>query len=280
MNPSFWETLGNFFLFVLWFRIWTRDDRGLMFNRYLLPLGRLTDRIVAFLRPVFFGASDRVILAVTIAFLVCFRAAFVSPAVPWEIMIGPETYTCGAGSVLSCIVFSAVSLALLLFRLWGLSLIYVGYGHPRGHAGEAAYCLTRPFSDIKHGQRPFVLLGLGIGIVLLCRLTAAPPPDEATAAQVLARAIVAILMEWVNLLPAISGLLLLMIIGSWIAAFTGSSGLRTTCREWMDLLLGPLRGRPVRLGLVDLTPLILVFVLSYVYAILYQDVLVHLYKRI
>ncbi len=270
MKPSFWETLSNIFLFVLWFRIWVRDDRGLIFNRYLLPLGRLADRIVAFLRPVFFGASERVILAVTISFMVCFRAAFVSPAAPWEVTVGPETYTCGVGSVVSCIVFSAVSLALLVFRLWGLSLIYVGHGPTRGHAGEAAYCLTRPFSDIKHGRRPFVLLFMGIGIVLLCHLAGGSPPNDATTTRILVRTVIAVLTEWVNLLPAISGLLLLMIIGSWIAAFMGSGGLRKTCHEWITLLLGPLRGRPIHLGMLDLTPLIMIVALNLIHGFLYS----------
>lgn len=279
MKPGFWETATNLFLLVLWFRIWTHDDRGLIFNRYLLPLGRLADKVAGFLNPIFFGLSDRVILAVTLIFLICFRAMFMTPGEPWTIILGPETYACETNRILSCILFSAASFGMLLFRLWGLSLVYVGYEPTRGHAGEAAYCMTRPFSDIRHGQRPFVLLAVGLLMITVLRAASGTGPDGVSVTRHALRALVAVLAEWVNLLPAIGALLFLMIIGSWVGTFMGAGGISVLCRDWMDLLLGPLRNKRIRLGMIDFTAWVVLFALNYLHVILY-GILAQLHKVI
>ena len=50
--------------------------------------------------------------------------------------------------------------------------------------------------------------------------------------------------------------------------FGHSHAIMVFCREWMDLLLGPLRRYPMRLGMLDLTPLIFIILLRLVHSLL------------
>ena len=71
------------------------------------------------------------------------------------------------------------------------------------------------------------------------------------------------LIMWVSILPLIASLLTVVIIGSWIAMFSGSTSTMYVCNEWMTFLLGPLRRYPIRIGMLDLTPLIALLALPY-----------------
>jgi uncharacterized protein YggT (Ycf19 family) len=51
------------------------------------------------------------------------------------------------------------------------------------------------------------------------------------------------------------------------------------CREWTDTLLGPLRRYPLRIGMIDLSPLIYIVVLGLVQGFLHA-ILLSSYVRI
>ena len=37
------------------------------------------------------------------------------------------------------------------------------------------------------------------------------------------------------------------------------------CRTWIDFLMGPLRRYPLRIGMLDLTPIIMIFALDFLH---------------
>ncbi len=60
----------------------------------------------------------------------------------------------------------------------------------------------------------------------------------------------------------------MLIIGSWVAMFTGAHGLMMFCRNWTDTLMGPLRRYPLRIGPLDLTPIVMIFLLEFIHGFL------------
>lgn len=72
----------------------------------------------------------------------------------------------------------------------------------------------------------------------------------------------------VRILSLIQMLMIVLIIGSWASLFSTSSALMLFCKDWIDLLLGPFRRLPLRLGPVDLTPIVFYFAVGYVEQIL------------
>ncbi len=269
MNPAMWDTIGNALLLVFWFRVWTVDDRSLLFNRYLLPLGRLSDRVVDFLRPVFFRTPVRLVALFIVLLLLVLRGLIMGPASDWNIRMGFVTLHPGNSSG-ACLVFSLLSFAAFLFKLWGLTLIYVRRLHAAtDHPSDALDHLARPFTLIPAVWRPLLLMLAGTLLGILFQTAAGPTAPEAQPwALIVARAAVCAVAEWTNLLALIAALLVLLVIGSWVGLFAGSPPLQEVCRDWIALLMGPLRARPLALGTIDLMPLVLIIVLNYLHAFL------------
>jgi uncharacterized protein YggT (Ycf19 family) len=179
--------------------------------------------------------------------------------------------------------FSALSFFLFLSRFWGVSLVFActrGREEASRHTVETIYTLSRPFSDIRIELRPLVYLAAGMFIAALLEATGSPTgpnpimipavidwQNVSPVANVLKLLILA-LGGWVQILPVIQQLMLLLIIGSWVAMFTGSYGMSQFCREWIDLFLGPLRRYPVRIGMLDISPIIFFFVIGIVHSLL------------
>lgn len=259
-----WDTLYNILLFVFWFRIWTHDDRTVYFNHYLSQLNRLAEGAVNFLKPVFFGLSGRSISLIALSILLALRAAsYPHGALTQVDMGGFVAYSPDVSSVLSCLAFSALSLGLFLFKLWGLSLVYSWV--PLSRSQPPAVVLrgmAMPFSRIQARLKPLVLVAFGCFLALMLRSLS----DNASAWNVsFARLIALSLAEWVDVLLLARTLMILLIIGSWISMFAASPGIAVFCREWLEFFLGPLRRYPLRLGMFDLTPLIFFFALGFVH---------------
>ena len=87
------------------------------------------------------------------------------------------------------------------------------------------------------------------------------------------------LIGWVQLLPMLQSLMLLLIIGSWVSMFAQSHNLAMLCRDWINLLLGPLRRYPLRIGMFDLSPIVFFFAIGLVHAIL-MSILVAAYNSL
>lgn len=279
MDYGTWDTLFNIVFIIFWFRIWMSEDLGLFFNPYLAPLAHLSDSTLNFLRPVFFRTPPRMIAAVALSFLLVFRGMIfhgmaVAKEASWVLRLGFERQSDASGIVLS-LVFSILSFAVFLFKLWGLSLIYVRTrpGSSRDHATDTLYHLSRPFSDLRPDLRPFGLLCYGISLAFLLNLAGETTPATTTWQQtpllvVILKYCLSAIAGWVQVLPVVRSLMILLIIGSLASIFTASRALMFFCREWIDLFLGPLRRYPIRIGMFDLTPIVLFIVIGYVYRIL------------
>jgi uncharacterized protein YggT (Ycf19 family) len=270
MQIGMLDSLYNMLLLVFWFRIWTDKDRNLFFNPYLAPFGRLSDSAVAFLRPVFRKIPDRLIAATALVFLIVFRGLAMPQDIEWELVFGIQLRS--QTNSLSYLYFSFLSFAMFLFTIWGISLIYVRTEKRSSsdHATGTLYYLSRPFSDIKPELRPATLLAVGIVLAILFNSAGRPalarfagmtlPPDiyvrQPGLTALLMKSTVEALAAWVQVLPAIRSMLLILIIGSWVAMFASAQSLMVLCRGWIDFLLGPLRRYPIRIGMIDLTPIV------------------------
>lgn len=285
MRFGTWDLVFNLLIFLFWFRVWNADDREVVFNPHLSPLGRFADAAVDFLRPVFFGLEGRLIALIALLFLIVLRAAAVPDRALWSLTLGVERHV-DTASIPSAILFSLLSFAVFLFKLWGLSLIYVrgpdGVGVDRTAA--ALHRLAKPFTDIRLELRPWCLLAAGMALVALIDRAGFPAPVRPRASPSLpvilhwqsgipalaARLALLSLAGWVSVLSVLQSFMILLIIGSWAAMFTGSPGIMLFCREWMDLILGPLRRYPLRLGMFDLSPILFFIGLMVVQNVLFN----------
>jgi uncharacterized protein YggT (Ycf19 family) len=275
MKFGMWDTLLNLFLMLFWLAIWHRDDRALSLNHMLAPLARIQKSMIDFLQPVLPFLPRPVIALLAFIFLLVFRGLAVPHNVNWAISLGfAATWTDGT-SLRGCLFMSVMSFAVFLFKLWCVSLIYVSTrrGASVRDSSDALYQVSHPFVDVPIPLRPFALLGFGILLAWLFAAIGVAPQGAAAPAfswspAAAARLLVISLSGWVAVLPVLQSLLVLVIIGSFVSLFTGSHALAAYCGEWIDLLIGPLRRYPLRIGMLDLTPLVFVFLLRVVYLVL------------
>lgn len=291
MNFGPWNALFDAFLLVLWLRVWTGDERSLAFNPYLATLRRVGDRVTDFLRPVFLGLSPRLIALIVILFLVAFRGLALNADAPGVLRMGFEFRRPDTSHVFACVAFSALSFALFLYQVWGISLFYFGLSPSAsafsGHPVETLYFLGRPFTDLPRLVRPPVLFLFGIALALLLGILGRPvlehalppvlPLDAVDSPRAVVGAAVAALSGWVNVLATIRSAMILMIIGSLVSLFTSAPGIMMFCRDWTDFLLGPARRWRLHVAMLDLTPLAFLFVVGFVHGLL-QGVLFHGFK--
>jgi len=269
MSFSTWDTLFNLLLVVFWFRIWTGDnDRNILFNPYLAPIVRLSKTVLHFVEPVFLGLHPRVVAVITMGVIVAFRALVAPRQVTWMLSLGLDRQPID-GALPHVLAFSAISFGCFLFRLWGISLLFTWVGAHRSqeHPVSMLHYLSRPFSDVRIHLRPLVLLVYGAALILLLDRFGAPTrmgiglpgalswTGDAALSSFFKLLILAV-AAWVQLLPLLQSLMLMLIIGSWISMFTHSQGLAMLCRDWINVVLGPLRRYPIRIGMLDLSPLV------------------------
>jgi uncharacterized protein YggT (Ycf19 family) len=283
MNFSTWDTLFNMLMIAFWFRIWTHDDdRHIQFNPYLAPIARLSRVVLTFIEPVFFGLSSRLVALITIGVIITFRALISPSESIWMITLGLDAQPATA-SLVNKLIFSVLSFGTFLFRLWGVSLLFTWAGAARSeeHTVSLLHYLSRPFSDCRIQWRPIILTVYGLLlVVLLDHFGRAVPPEMrmglpgglywggGVALTALLKAAILALAAWTQLLPMLQSLMMMLIIGSWISMFTHSQGLAMLCRDWINLLIGPLRRYPVRIGMVDLSPIIFFFAIGIAHTIL------------
>jgi uncharacterized protein YggT (Ycf19 family) len=268
-----WDTLFNLFLMLFWVRFWGCNSREWTFNRYLAPIRRAQQAVLTFLQPVFGRLSEGLMTGVVFAFLLIFRGLAAPQSARWALGFGFVVRRVDAANLFACVAFSVLSFAVFIFKIWSLSLIYVG---PRRQveAGPASALqqLARPLTAMAGVRRPAFLLVCGMLLAWLLNRTGQAPAQFAWSPapfwhQAL-RLAVASLAAWVAVLPLLQSLLILLIIGSWVSMFTHTQGLMWFCRDWLDMLIGPLRRYPMRLGMIDLTPLVFMFALSLLHSLL------------
>ncbi|MBN1557796.1 MAG: YggT family protein [Lentisphaerae bacterium] len=267
MRYGTWDTLFNVLVLIFWFRLWQRGGRAVVFNPYLAPLGRAADAAVRFLQPVFVMLRPRAIAALAVVFLLVLRG-LAAPASgnAWILRFGFSFTRPGSPAWSSAVVFSFLSFGIFLYKLWGLSLLYAARGSRDavGYPRETLHELARPFSAQRPEWRPFCFLASGLLLAGLLHAAGRPVSTPFLAAGAAAPAapllvirwIISALAAWVDLLLLIRTFLIVLIIGSWIAMFATSPGIAGFCRDWTELILGPFRRFPVRIGMLDLTPLV------------------------
>lgn len=285
MQGYAWDTLFNAVLLLFWFAAWNEAGRSSFFNPYLGPLHRWADAVTGRLGGWMGTRSPRMTAAGVFLLLLLGRAAAVATGWTWPLQMGFIEGRLHGGQLLSALLYSPLSFALFLFQLWSLSLIYVHVrrGVSLSNTSDALAAVSRPLTDVRMDLRPLVLLGLGMAISMLLQFAAGERPQSvppaAVVALALARSFVVTLAAWASVLLLLRSILVVLIIGSWVSMFTGSHGLMVMCREWLDFLLGPLRNVPLRVGMIDLTPLVMIFALGWVHAFL-MSILTHSYLRL
>ena len=284
MQFTTWDTLINIIILLFWHRVWATDVRTAALNPHLASLQRFSNAILGFLKPAFFVLSERMIAVMAVIFLLLLRA-FAAPREAfdstshydgWRIYMGFEVHLPGADSTNTFFMFSVCSFVLFLFKLWGLSLIYVRrdtYVHAQ-NTTDTFYQLSRPFSSVRYEWRPGILFVIGILLVFLLHFIGPTLLFHSQGKQgllhnhgtidtiLVLRCAVTALATWIDALSVLIQLIIVFIIGSWVGMFTGNQGVMFFCREWMDFLMGPLRKYPMRIGPVDLSPLVFIIGIS------------------
>lgn len=279
---GFWDTLSNILVLLLWFRIWTDStDRIVVFNPYLAPIGRAADTILAFVRSGFPAIPPRLAAGLCIFVVLLLRGLLVPADAAWCVSMGFERQAL-LTSAPRALLFSIISFAAFLFKIWGVSLIYVRTNAvPSDRTAAALHDLARPFTDLRIELRPLALLLVGMVIAALVDILGRVPevgrPETLTAIinwrggsfliPAIQLAILA-MAGWTQILLLLQYIMIMLIIGSWASLFMSSPGLMMFCKDWMDMLLGPLRKRPMRIGMFDLSPLVFFFALMIVHFLL------------
>lgn len=279
MRLGIWDIFFNLALFVLWFHIWKKPVRTAFFNPYVGAIDRAGNGCVDFIRSALRGLPGKSIALLTLVFAIVFRAVVFrnlsgSNLGAWDLTFGirrpdmlrttlfhvfrPHSF----GAFLS---YSVVSFGVFLFYIWGLSLIYAHSkrGTAMGHPEEALYEFSKPLTFFKPEIRPFVLLAFGMGLTAWL-VGAGHHVSLGTLDVAFLKLILSAMLAWVNGLMIMLSLVMALIIGSWIAMFSSSFGLAGFCRDWLDLFLGPMRRFPVRIGMLDLSPIVFFLVVHFV----------------
>lgn len=277
MQFETWDLLFNLAFVILWFRIFNPAPEGDFWNPYTVPLRKFTDSLLGPLRPAFPGLPASFVAAFLLVIVLAVRA-LACPRMPveWKIQMGLLTGFAQTDTLAGCFTGSCVSAAVFLLQVWFLALLYLPARHnlSSDRTRNALFVLTRPFSALPHALRPIVLVLGGMGLALLVErllpahglMTSKALVEANLLTATPLTATIRLLLLGLSLaattLYMLQQVIIFLIIGAWGGSMFALPGLAFFCREWTDLLLGPLRRRPVRIGLLDLTPLVFLILLS------------------
>ena len=276
MQVDTWDKLLNIAFMIFWFGIWTDHSREIQYNPFLAPITRWLQTSIKFVRDIFSSLSDRAICIFILLLLLAFRAvAFSFGNTSWSLTFGiVQIGSPPAGHFFHAFLFSLCSLGILLFQIWSISLFFVrdrrqtAFDNSRG----ALYWLARPFCDARLELRPAILVGAGMLLAIAMQIASNPGLNIITGSggivPLVARAFIIALGGVASVFAILRGALIVLIIGSWIAMFTGSHGLMMFCHNWTGTLMGPLRRYPLRIGPLDLTPIVMIFLLEFIHKLL------------
>jgi len=278
MNLGAWDVLLNACLLVLWFRIWNAGGDG-SFSWRTGYLWQATDAIFRMLRPTPRPANERLTAAALFIVLAAAKTLLFASILAgaagaqWGLRMGFEHVVVSSYSESPSLVrlaaMTALSFAIFLFLLWSISALYLPRGtHPFATQPEGTLRdLSAPFSLLPLWLRHVVLIGLGLAICAAARIDWSAGSLRYAVADLLypwtwLRLLVSCLAAVVGLCGILQSFVMLLIIGSWLSLFSSSEALHVFCREWLDLFLGPLNRYPLRIGFLDLTPIIFFFALG------------------
>ena len=276
----------NLLLLVFWIRLWSAPEKEFYFNPFLSGTVKLTDSVLAFLRPVLFLPEQAAALVVLL-FITLFKTLlFYRLNVTWIIRIG--TYFQFAPDVageriVPLLLFSVLHVAVFLVRLWTVYLL-VGLITPpfrTTRATEALAFFARPFSRLPPLAQPFVLIALHAALVFALSRTGTfsvfgQTPEASRpllSSPFLEGPLYAQLLKtgWLAALSFADGLMLLtrglfvLILANLGASILQARGAALICSEGAELLLGRFARHGVGGMGFDFTPLIFFFVVDLMY---------------
>ncbi|HPB10198.1 MAG TPA: hypothetical protein PLT74_02975 [Kiritimatiellia bacterium] len=268
---------------IFWVRLWSAPAREFYFNPFLSGTMRLTDSVLAFLRPVLFMPERAAALAVLIFVLLFKTVVTWRFGGDWLIRVGQGFAFAplpAANRAVSLVLFSTLQTAVFILRLWTVYLLVRLITPPfrSTRASEALAFFVRPFSYVPSMLQPLALLALhgalAFTLTHICVLTQSPMPDTGQPlnpfitgpfyAQILKTCWLAVLSFCDGLMFLTRGLFVL-IIANFGASLLQARGAAIICSEGVDLLLGRFARRGGTGMGFDFTPLIFFFVADLLY---------------
>ena len=280
----------NILFLLFWVRLWSAPEKEFYFNPFLSGTVKLTDSVLAFLRPVLFLPEQAAALVV-ILFITLFKTILFSRlGGTWIIQLGtyfqftPPVQAAGE-RITPLLLFSVLHVAVFLVRVWTVYLLVRLITPPfrTTRATEALAFFARPFSRLPSLAQPFALLALHAVLVFAISrtgtLSVTGQPLEATPAEAtlvspfLSGPLLMQLLKtgWLAALSFADGLMLLtrglfiLIIANLGAAILQARGATIICSEGVELLLGRFTRRGSAGMGFDFTPLIFFFVVDLMY---------------
>ena len=277
----------NLLLLLFWIRLWAAPEKEFYFNPFLSGTVRLTDTVLAFLRPVLNLPGQAASLLI-ILFLVAFKTLLMTRLnVTWALLFGLDfrfTPASADKQWVPLLLFSAYHFAAFLLKFWAVFLLVklINPPHRVTRAAEALDFFARPFSRLPFLAQPVVLAALHMVLAFAVSRTGVlsivnPLTLEmktVAASPFLSGPLFAQFLKvgWLAALSMADGLALLiralfiLIIGNLGAALLQAQGALIICNEGVELLLGRFaRNRAVAAAGFDFTPLIFFFVVDMVH---------------
>lgn len=276
----------NLLLLLFWVRLWSAPEKEFYFNPFLSGTVKITDSVLAFLRPVLY-LPEQAAAAVILLFGILFKTIlFLRLQATWTIKFGTFFHFSpqAVGDQISpLLLFSLLHFISFLFKLWTVYLFVrlITPAFRTTRASEAFAFFARPFSRLPLLAQPAVLFALHVALAMIVsrigvlstisQITegAKPVPDSPflagpAFAQVLKTGWLAAL-SFADGLALLTRTLFILILGNLAAAVLQMRGTVIICSEGVELLLGRFARKPVGGMGFDFTPLIFFFVVDMVY---------------
>ncbi|MEI7901634.1 MAG: hypothetical protein WCK89_15385 [bacterium] len=287
----------NILLLLFWVRLWSAPDKEFYFNPFLSGTVKITDAILAFLRPVLY-LPESAAAAVILLFGVLFKTIlFLRLQATWTIQLGTFFHFSPlaiGGKLSPLLLFSLLHFAAFLLKLWTVYLLVRLITPPlrTTRATEAFAFFARPFSRLPLLAQPAVLLMLHALLAFtvsrtgvlstISQITESAKPVGGSpflAGPLLSQVLKTV---WLAALSFADGLamltrtLFILILGNLAAAVLQARGAVIICSEGVELLLGRFaRHRVGGMGF-DFTPLIFFFIVD----MMYNSICLGLFKLI
>lgn len=282
------QIIFNLLILLFWVRLWSTPANEFYFNPFLSGTVRLTDSVLAFVRPVL-RLPEPVAALLALLFIGAFKTLFLGRmGGAWTLTVGSVFHFSPASSGDLWgphFLYSALDAALFLARFWTVYFLVVAISTQQraSRAQEAFAYFARPFSRLPFLAQPVVLLVLhGALAFALCRsgvLTEAmagqtAEVEKAAASPFLTGPLLVQLLKtgWLGVLSMADGLALLtqalfiLILGNFAAAIFQIASVTIICHEAVEMLLGRFARNRAATGFgLDFTPLIFFFVVSMTY---------------
>ncbi len=289
------DLLFNIVVMLFWFRIWNRRCRATDLNPYMSGVMIFTQPVLDLFRFRRDGLLPAWIPAAATWFMLILFRGLALPALnpeavqdAWRLRIGFASVApaaCAGKNVFLFVIFSFLSFGVFLFQVWAFALLFLREyrpGQSTDRPSEFLHSAARPFSKAPAGARPWLLLGFGMFLAAmmnaLCVGQAESGANSISSALIMGgQWAIAAIAGAVDLLLVLCSLLVILIVGSWLVILTTSRALMITCREWLDFLLGPFRRFPIRLGPLDLTPIVAFLVFEIIHWLVNGNILPRLY---